>query len=443
MSASRIWRFGAVAIALGVAMFLAAAVIVTPDRSAPAPPEGRGSVSAAAVAGPGDMTDAIASLQERLRRIPADSGSWASLGLAYVQQARVSGDPSYYGKAAGAFRRSLRESPVDNAPALTGQAALAAARHDFGRSLRLTRQAQRINEYDSVNLGVLVDALVELGRYPTAFKELQRMVALKPGVPSYARVSYSYELRGDLKGAQFAMRRAFKIAYSADDKAFASFQLGELAWNQGDLPEAARWYREGKTLSPSFVPNLYGLAKTEAARGNAERAIAHYERVVARLPLPQYVIEYSDFLVSLGRTEEAAEQHDLIDAQERIQRAAGVNLDLELALYDADHGKERKALVQARKAWGERRSVFVEDAYAWALHVNGKDREALAHAIAAARIGTRSALFAFHRGMIEKSLGMVPEARRSLQRALDINPYFSPILAPQAREALDKLRQDG
>jgi len=165
--------------------------------------------------------------------------------------------------------------------------------------------------------------------------------------------------------------------------------------------------------------------------------------VVARLPLPQYVIEYSDFLVSLGRTEEAAEQHDLIDAQERIQRAAGVNLDLELALYDADHGKERKALVQARKAWGERRSVFVEDAYAWALHVNGKDREALAHAIAAARIGTRSALFAFHRGMIEKSLGMVPEARRSLQRALDINPYFSPILAPQAREALDKLRQDG
>ncbi|MEJ7774981.1 MAG: tetratricopeptide repeat protein, partial [Nocardioidaceae bacterium] len=219
--------------------------------------------------------------------------------------------------------------------------------------------------------------------------------------------------------------------------------LGELAWNQGDLPEAARWYREGKTLSPSFVPNLYGLAKTEAARGNAERAIAHYEQVVARLPLPQYVIEYSDYLVSLGRTEEAAEQHDLIDAQERIQRAAGVNLDLELALYDAAHGREKKALDEARAAWDKRRSVFVEDAYAWALHVNGKDRKALTHAIAAARIGTRSALFAFHRGMIEKSLGMVPEARRSLQRALDINPYFSPIFAPQARQVLGELRQDG
>ncbi len=117
MSSSRVWRFGAVAIALAVAMFLAAAVIVTPDRSEPPTPEGRGSVSAAAVAGPGDMTAAIASLQARLRRIPADYTSWASLGMAYVQQARVSGDPSYYGKAAGAFRRSLRESPVDNAPA--------------------------------------------------------------------------------------------------------------------------------------------------------------------------------------------------------------------------------------------------------------------------------------------------------------------------------------
>jgi tetratricopeptide (TPR) repeat protein len=424
-------------------MFLAAAVIVTPDRSEPASPEGRGSVGAAAVAGQGDMSDAIVSLQARLRRVPADSASWASLGLAYVQQARVSGDPSYYNKAAGAFRRSLRESPESNAPALTGQAALAAARHDFGRSLRLTRQAQRINEYDSVNLGVLVDALIELGRYPAAFKELQRMVDLKPGVPSYSRVSYSYELRGDLRGAEYAMRQASKVAYSADDKAFALFQLGQLAWNQGDLAEASRWYSEGLSVAPSYVPNLYGLAKTEAAEGNTDQALAHYEQVIARLPLPEYVIEYSDLLTSLGRSEEAAEQRELVDAQAQIQRAAGVNLDLELALYDATHGRERAALVAARTAWGERKSVFVEDAYAWALHVNGKDRKALTHAIAAERIGTRSALFAFHRGMIERSLGMVPEARRSLQRALDINPYFSPILAPQARQVLDKLRQDG
>ncbi len=443
MSRSRLARFAAAAVGLALAALLVGAVVITPSSSNPPSPAGRGAVSVEAVSGPGDATDAIASLQARLRRVPADSGSWAALGLAYVQQARVSGDPTYYGKAAGAFRRSLREQPESNAPALTGQAALAAARHRFGRSLQLARQAQRINEYDSVSLGVMVDALVELGRYGEAFRELQRMVDLKPGVPSYSRVSYSYELRGDLRGAHYAMRQALKVAYSTDDKAFALFQLGELAWNQGDLSQAARRYRQGLTLAPSWVPNLYGLAKTAAARGDDAKAVARYERVIERLPQPQYLIEYADFLTSLDRPAEAAEQRDLIDAQVQLQRAAGVNLDLELAVYDASNGREYEALTATRAAWKERKGVFVEDAYAWALHVNGKDRKALTHAIAAERIGMRNALFAFHRGMIEKSLGMVPEATRSLERALEINPYFSPLLAPQARQALIELRRSG
>ncbi len=77
MSASRAWRFGAVATGLAVAMFLAAAVVITPGPSEPPAPEGRGSVSAADVVGRGDMTDAIASLQAPLRRIPADYRSGA------------------------------------------------------------------------------------------------------------------------------------------------------------------------------------------------------------------------------------------------------------------------------------------------------------------------------------------------------------------------------
>ena len=443
MSLGRWWRLGAAASALAVAALLVAALVITPGPTASPSPEGRGAVPVQAPAGPGDATDAIASLQARLRRVPADARSWSALGLAYVQQARVTGDPSYYGKAAGALRRSLREQPEANAPALTGQAALAAARHKFDRSLQLARQAQQINEYDSVSLGVVVDALIELGRYDEAFKQLQRLVDLKPAVPSYSRVSYGFELRGDYEGAAYAMKRALDVAYSPDDKAFALFQLGELAWNQGRLDEAEQYYRQGRAVETSSVQNLYGLAKTAAARGETAAALRRYQAVVDRLPLPQYLIEYSDLLSSLGRSKEAAEQRELIDVQERILRASGVNLDLDLALYDASHGRERVALAEARKAWEERRSVFVEDAYAWALHVNGRDKAALEHAIAAERIGSRYALFAFHRGMIEKSLGMESAARESLQRALDLNPHFSPLYAPQARRAIAEITRTG
>jgi len=51
-----------------------------------------------------------------------------------------------------------------------------------------------------------------------------------------------------------------------------------------------------------------------------------------------------------------------------------------------------------------------------------------------------NALFAYHRGMIEKSLGMKSAAVASLLRALRINPYFSTLLAPKARAALAQLK---
>jgi tetratricopeptide (TPR) repeat protein len=438
MSLPRTARLAAGAFVLAVALFLTAAIVSTRGGSqATLVPQGRTApASPIELSNPGDLSATIDALQSRLRRLPTDSASWASLGAAYIQQARVTGDPSFYAKAGGVLRRSLRENPDDNAVAITGQAALAAARHDFGRALRLARTSQNINPYSSVNQGMLVDALVELGRYPLALRAAQRMVDLKPAVPSYTRVSYLYELRGDLRGARFAMRRALAVAYSDDDKAFALFELGELAWNAGDLDRAGRLYRRGLALDPSYVPLLYGTAKVEAAQGEAEHAVEDFQTVVDRYPSPAYVIEYADLLKSLGRHAEAARQAELIRAQQQLFESAGVNLDLELALYDADHGQPREALTEARRAFADRQGVFVEDAFAWALHVNGRDMKALAHARQASRLGTRSALLTYHRGAIERSLGMRAAAEASLRRALTINPHFSPILAPRARAIL-------
>jgi hypothetical protein len=48
----------------------------------------------------------------------------------------------------------------------------------------------------------------------------------------------------------------------------------------------------------------------------------------------------------------------------------------------------------------------------------------------------RSAPYAYHLGMIERELGQDAPARRHLEEALRINPYFSPSGVPAAREAL-------
>jgi tetratricopeptide (TPR) repeat protein len=427
-----------VVLGLALAMLLGAGVAFT-DSPLQLP---RGaSTGPTEVAGQGDLAATVTTLQVRLRRLPGDWDSWAALGAAYVQQARITADPTFYAKAEGALRRSLEERPEDNAAAVTGLAGLAVARHDFAAGQRLARRAEQLNPYSAAALAVRSDALIELGRYQEAFAALQEMVDLKPGVASFTRVSYSYELRGDLKGARYALRRALDLAGNPADAAYAAYYLGELAWNSGELRKAARHYADGLRRDPSFTPLLAGRAKVAAARGHVERALADYRTVVERLPQPSYVIEYADLLASRGRDAEAERQYAVVAAEQELFRSQGVNVDLELALYDADHNRPAPALEAARAEWNRRRSVHVEDAYAWALHVNGRDKEALPHALAAARLGTRSALFAYHRGVIEAALGQDDAARRSLSRALRINPHFSVLHAPRAEQLLAELRR--
>ncbi len=429
------------AVGLAVAMFVGAAVAA--GRPASPPPAPGGDPVAGSFEGPtsaGDLEGAVRSLQARLARLPGDWRAWAALGRAYLQQARITADPSYYEKADGAFARSIEEHPEDNEPALTGQAALAAGRHDFAAARDLARRAVELNPYGAPAHGVLGDALLELGRYDDAFASFQRMVDLKPGVPSYFRASYAWELRGDVARARSALEQALRTAYTPADIAFVRFYLGELAWSTGDLATAERHYAAGLRRDPSFVPLLAGRAKVAAAQGRTRAALRTYTDVVERQPQPSYLIELGDLYASLGRSADAREQYELVAVQQQLLAAAGVNVDLELAIYDADHGRPQAAL-RAAAAEHERRpgNVFVADAYAWALHVNGRSEEALVHARRAQRLGTRSALFAYHKGMIERSLGNDAAARADLRRALRINPHFSPLHAPRARRALAAL----
>lgn len=421
-------------------LFLGSGILVREAPAGEPAPSGAGAPgTAAALANSGDIAAIVTGLQDRLRRLPEDWQAWAALGSAYVEQARISADPSAYPKAEEAFARSLEIHPELNADALTGQAQLASARHDFAEARELALQAAEINPYGSIIQGVLADALIELGDYDEAFTALQRMVDLRPGIPSYTRISYSYELRGDDEGATYALEEALAVASTPAGAAYPLHQLGELAFNNGNLEEAAARFAEGLAREPSYLPLLAGQAKVKAAQGDIDGALVDYATVVQRLPQPQYVIEYADLLASLGRQDEAQAQYAVADAAQRLFEAAGVRVDLELSLYDADHGRPVEALEAAEAEWELRRSVHVEDAYAWALHVNGRSEEALEHAYAAQELGTRSALFAFHRGMIEKELGMDEKARASLTEALEINPYFSVLHAPTARAALDEL----
>ena len=111
-----------------VALVLVGAGGLIGRRSPAAPASGP-----AAPAAPGDRLQAtIARYQQRLRDVPGDWRTWAALGSAYLEWARVTADPTYYPKAEGAAQKSLSLRADGNADALVALGALAAARHDFG-----------------------------------------------------------------------------------------------------------------------------------------------------------------------------------------------------------------------------------------------------------------------------------------------------------------------
>ncbi|MER8188679.1 hypothetical protein ABT014_34365, partial [Kitasatospora sp. NPDC094015] len=112
---------------------------------------------------------------------------------------------------------------------------------------------------------------------------------------------------------------------------------------------------------------------------------------------------------------------------------------LTLGQYQADHGDPEQAVTLLRAEWQRRHHVLVADALAWALHRQGHDADALPLAEQAQQHGWHNALFAYHRGEIERSLGLADAARAHLAEALRTDPSFSPLLAPQARAALAAL----
>jgi tetratricopeptide (TPR) repeat protein len=318
---------------------------------------------------------------------------------------------------------------------------LAGARHRFDAALRWGRRAQKENPYSADVRGLVTDALVELGRYRAAGKELQKMVDLRPGLASMSRVSYYRELHGDLRGAIGAMSAAFRDAGgSGQDAAWASFQLGELQFLSGHLRRANFLYRRGRYLDPAYYLPRVGVAKVAAARGHLGRATRILAGVTRTYPAPIYVMLLGDVLRARGLHGQAKRQYDLVRAEQRLFSANGVIPDTEMMIFFADHHQRlARTLKEARREYAKRPSVRVADALGWVLHAAGHDAEAQRYAGRALRLGTIDPTYYFHAGMIARAAGDRSSARAYLHKALRLNPHFSVRYAPEAERALRDL----
>ena len=320
----------------------------------------------------------------------------------------------------------------------TGFAALAAGRHDFVTAERYALDGLAINPQSTMLLGVLSDAQIQLGRYDEGFDTVQQMVDLSPDTASLARVAYTHELVGDVDEARAVMQRALDAAANPSDQAFALFQLGELSLGEGDAATALGLFNRALEVSPGNVAALSGKAHALGVSGQTLTSIDTYRQLVDVAPLPDYLIEFGNFLDAHGRTDEAVALYD--QAREQLARdaAGGVRVDAGIIFFEADHGDADEAVRMAEAALAERPFFEMYEAYGWALHAAGRDEEAAVAIDEAKEIGIRDAALYVRAGVIDHALGDDAEAIRELETALAIDAHVD----PHAVELLAELQGD-
>ncbi|WP_432196944.1 tetratricopeptide repeat protein [Streptomyces sp. bgisy027] len=389
-----------------------------------------------------DLAALIDERERHLRAHPQDAEAWAVLGAAYVEQGRRTSDPANYPKAERALRTSLK-ARAKNAGALDGMAALANARRDFRAARNWSEAALKADRGRWSAYPQLIDAQTGLGDYKAAEKALDRLVELRKGPEVLAWAAGVYRDRGRREDAAAALSDAAAGAEAPAERAAYLERGGQLAFERGDLDVALRYFEEAVRLDPDQRAALAGQGRTLAALGRTTEALNAYRAAFAKQPAPEYALELGELYESLGLGAAARVQYDSLRERAAEGAEGGVDEELVLGRFEADHGAPESAVRRLRGEWRRQPGIAVADALGWALHRAGEDEEALRFArVATDRHrggGVRSALYVYHLGMIERELEMPGAARRHLQEALRISPRFSPTRVPLAEQALREL----
>ena len=195
----------------------------------------------------GDLTAAIAGLQATLKRTPGNDAAWATLGLDYVDQARVTVNPAFDTLAEGALKQVARPQPHRqlHRRRRRGLARCRPAPVRAGQVVGPARASRSIG-YNAALYGILADAQTQLGEYD-ARGGLRTEDDQPAAADSGARPCLVRRRAGGQpalgRGADDAGPRC-RVARPADT-AFADYYLGELARNAGDPTKAMTYYQAG------------------------------------------------------------------------------------------------------------------------------------------------------------------------------------------------------
>lgn len=387
----------------------------------------------ASVVGVGPVDVGIAQLQALLGKKPTDDAAWAALGRAWISKARVSGDPGYYLNAEACAQVILARSP-DATPALELRALVLVNQHRFAEARTLAEKIVARAPENVVAYAALSDALLELGDVDASTAAVQKMVDLKPNLPSYARAAHLRWLHGDLPGARDLYKSAIGSGGDPRDpepQAWVIVQAATVFFQGGDDEGALAGAELASKRVVDYPPALVLQGRIALARGDAKAAIAPLEKAFAASPTIETAWLLGDARTATGDEKGAALAFAHVENKGRVLDPRTLSL-----FWSVKKKNAKEALALAEEEKKTRGDPYTDDALAWALHRNGRDADAKVAILRATRFGTKDARLLFHAGAIQIALGEIVEGKKRVAEALALRPGFDLSEAVEAKALL-------
>lgn len=376
---------------------------------------------------------------EKLRANGDNPQPFLDLASAYILEGRISGNSGYYSNAALKIINELLNTETatedQRFQAISLKSAVLLNMHQFKAALDAAHEGLAIAQYNAGIWGALVDANVELGHYKEAVDASDRMIALRPDLRSYSRVSYLRQIHGLNAGAIEAMKSATESGVPGEEATeWARVQLGDLYYNTGNLDSAKLLYRFSLVYRPGYPYAEMGLARVARAQKDYDAAIEHTRTAIKSLSESSFIAYLADLYELKGDSKKAAEiREDVVrllkESADNEPKDAPVkhNGARELANAYVATKDYDKALRYAKEDYNMRPdNIDAADLMGWISYLKGDYTSAKGYAEKTLATRTKNATLLYKDGLIFSAAGDATRGEALKQEALSIMPYIDP-----------------
>jgi tetratricopeptide (TPR) repeat protein len=356
---------------------------------------------------------------------PAGATDLARLANLYLQRSRDTGDPRDAERAEDAARRSLRNRRAHNDQAAQVLASSLLAQHRFDEALVIARDLRDHNPGSPSLRAAVAEIEMEIGQYDSARVAFDSLASRRNDLSVLPRLARWAEIEGRPDDARRLMRHALALARRAawlprEQVAWFWLRAGDIELRMGHFAAADSAYAQGLVAHPGDYRVLAALSRLATVRRDWQAAIDFGNRAIASNLDPATLGTLSDAYAAVGDTARASEIAHALDVAVRSQPGA---YHRAWSLFLLDHGRQLHTVHQKIVAeLRTRRDVYAYDLYAWSLHKQGRDVEALRAASCALAQGTQDAQLFHHASIIERAAGHSAEASEHMARARTLNP---------------------